>query len=158
MKLKMGNKVFLQKYELSNMMKKPECYPGSILDEAFRYKPFKALEYREDVEFKYVFEEPNNVKWLMKQDWIVDYRTISNHSLPYLVDMVRDSKRYHAIRVDRFNAMPGLYRKIFWWAYSRKFAREEFQIASILTMINYLNHKIEFVFPDGFDNTYKKRS
>lgn len=75
MKIKIGEKVYLQKYEIVKMRERPEIIAECVLDECAR-KYGSIFTVPQDLNvyrFDYCFEEPECVEWLMAQDYIVDY-------------------------------------------------------------------------------------
>lgn len=75
MKIKIGEKVYLQKYEVIQLSQRPaivaECVRNELIDS---YGIIYSVPQDLDVyKFEYVFTNPDSVKWLMEQDYIVDY-------------------------------------------------------------------------------------
>ncbi len=75
MKIQIGSKVYLQKYDLFKITRELNFAPTSIKKEAERRGTmFHLMEPNDAWNFDCVFSDPANVKWLMSQDWILDYR------------------------------------------------------------------------------------
>lgn len=80
MKIKEGDYVFLQRYDVDFIRKDLNLASYCVLDEIFHPDAVASIQTIEldsakksPYEFAFVFHHPNNVAWLMKQDWIVDY-------------------------------------------------------------------------------------
>ncbi len=74
MKLRIGNKVYLQKYDVVFITRELSSFPMSLFDEVFRDEaPFIMMNFEDGLRFACVFEDSKNVEWLMAQDYFVDF-------------------------------------------------------------------------------------
>lgn len=153
MKLKVGKKVYLQEYEIAFIARKLSGFPASILQEALGDNDgnLGLMDNPMDCfRFGYVFEDPKNVKWLMNQDWILDYRTYARR-LPIELEVLRDNleEKLHAA-IKAFNARDETYRKKHFDGENERLDKMSHKIDSIEAMIDHRRGKVEFVFPDDY--------
>lgn len=145
MKIKIGEKVYLQKYDTRKVWE--NCYlyfPRYVIEEIMIND--KTIGNPGIFNFCYVFEMEKSVRWLMKQDWIIDYGLYYEMSLRSLI-LEREHlvEEYNNI-VKKLNSMPLC-------SYLRKkLAKESVKIESLEIMIAYRNHELgtSFVFPDEY--------
>ena len=146
MKLKIGNKVYLQKYEVAHFFHQSNSLPVNILQETFKnddcyYGPTS------DFRFEYVYKDPENVKWLMEQDWIVDFDEYNEMPLAELGALKNQLKAECSANVDTFNANVATYRDMHFDEESAKFDKLRHKIASLEKLIKYRKGEIKFVLP-----------
>ncbi len=169
MKLKVGNKVYLQKYEVAHIMDGSGSWvPSGIIRELYSnndgYKFMNNLD-TDGFRFDCVFEEPRNVAWLMRQDWIVSYNKYANISLSKLETNQRRLKARLSVAVDEFynsgrtyagtNFATGhdrlsAYMKAHFIKEHDRLDKLGFKIASLGAFISFRKGEVEFVFPDGY--------
>lgn len=153
MKLKIGDKIYLQKYEVSHILHDSNAFPSSILDETFddgKCKAFIMNGPADGFQFKCVYKEPTNVKWFMDQDWIVDYDEYAEMSLAELEALWEHLRVKRSTGIDEFNAKSEAYRKMHFSAASEKFDKLGHKIVSIGHLIRLRRGDIEFIFPDEY--------
>ena len=96
MKVKVGENVYLSKYEVAHIMHDLNSFPATIIGEVFgngKSSFFFISGPTDAFRFESVFKNPASVKWLMGQDWIVDYDEYSEMPLPSLRLSSSASKR-----------------------------------------------------------------
>lgn len=76
MKLKIGDKVYLQKCDVYHWIEECCSVPAYVMQEVVgkdEVRHFKVGSLRDAFKFRFVFKDPKSVEWLMKQDWIIDF-------------------------------------------------------------------------------------
>ena len=155
MKLKIGDKVYLQKYEVSHILHDSNAFPSSILDETFddgKCKAFIMNGPADGFQFKCVYEKPENVKWLMDQSWIVDYDEYAEMSLAELEALWEHLRVKRSTGIDEFNAKEEAYKKTHFDEASEKFDKLGHKITSIGYLIRLRRGEVEFIFPVEYRN------
>ena len=75
MKIKIGDKVYLQVFDILKMNERPvlvaECVSSEFLEKYGEMSDVK--DGPDKYTFKYAFDNPDCVEWLMMQDYILDY-------------------------------------------------------------------------------------
>lgn len=153
MKLKIGDKVYLQKYEVAHIMHELNGFPGSILDETFGGDEdsfFFINGPTDGFRFECVYKEHENVKWLMEQDWIVDYDEYAEMPLAELRAFQERLKAERSADIDEFNAKDEAYRETHFDEQSDKFDKLKHKIASLGDLIRFRKGEIIFGFPDEY--------
>ena len=149
MKIKIGEKVYLQKYEISYILYETDGFPGSLLEEIFDDDEIFFVNGSEDgFRFECVFENPKNVEWLMAQDWIVDYNEYAKTPIRELKELVKQLKKEYSTMIDEFNAQNIDYRKRYYQEVGYEFSKIRHRIASLHNIIAERKGKATFVFPE----------
>ena len=171
MKVKVDEKVYLQKYEVAHIMHNLNSIPTTVMDEVFGDGEggfFFMNGPADGFRFESVFKNPASVKWLMEQDWIVDYDKYSEMPLPELEALVEHLKSEHDAGIDEFNARDEAYREKHFEEVNDKFHKDSHKISSLDNLISARKGEVTFVFPDeyqekttpstsGVTNTSKKK-
>ncbi|MBR0467642.1 hypothetical protein IJJ53_01905 [Candidatus Saccharibacteria bacterium] len=153
MKIKNGQKVFLQKYEVTYIMHELNSVPAGIVEEIFKDgKPFIMSGPIDGQVFACVFENPKATEWLMEQDWIVDYDQYKNVPVADLKVLCEQLKNEYSSGVGNFNAKDDAYREKHFDEQNEKFSNMRHKISSLYLMIDHLEKKTNFVFPDEISN------
>ena len=153
MKIRIGEKVYLQKYEVAHILHSLNGFPATVIDEVFgdgESNFFFMNSPADGFRFESVFKNPASVKWLMEQDWIVDYDEYSEMPLPELEALVERLKAEHAAGIDEFNAKDETYREKHFEEASDKFHNDSHKISSLDDLISARKGEVTFVFPDGY--------
>ena len=154
MKLKIGDRVYLQKYEVAHIMHKLNGFPCGILEETFNNdedSSFFIMNGPTDgFRFECVYKEPANVKWLMEQDWIVDYDEYAEMPLAELEALQERLKAECSADIDEFNAKDEAYREAHFSEESDKFDKLGHKIASLGYLIKFRKGEVKCVFPDEY--------
>jgi hypothetical protein len=151
MKLKIGGKVYLQKYEVANILHELNSFPAGIMQETFGDgdKGFFFMNGPADgFRFECVYEEPKNVEWLMEQDWIIDYDEYAEMPLDELKALYERIKAEYSTRIDEFNAKDWNYKEVHFEEESDKIEKLWHKITSLGDLIEFREGNVEFVFPD----------
>lgn len=153
MKIKDGQKVFLQKYEVAYIMHELNLVPAGIIEEVFKDgKPFIMANPIDGQVFDCVFENPGTTEWLMEQDWIVDYDQYKNVPVVDLEALCKQLEDECFSGINDFNATDDAYRKEHFDEQYEKFSKMRHKISSLYLMIEHLEKKTNFVFPDEISN------
>ena len=153
MKVKVGENVYLQKYEVAHIIHELNSIPASVLNEVFgdgESSFFFVNGPTDAFRFGSVFKNPASVKWLMEQDWIVDYDEYSEMPLSELEALVEHLKAEHNTGIDEFNAKDEAYREKHFEEESDKFHKAGHKLSSLEDLISALKGEVAFVFPDGY--------
>lgn len=152
MKIKIGDKVYLQKYEVYHLLHDLNGFPSSILNETFgnEDRSFFMNGPTDGFWFECVYKKPENVRWLMKQDWIVDYDEYAEMSIAELEALQERLKAEGLAGVNEFNARDEAYRKAHIDEENDKFSKLGHKIASLWNLIVFLKGEVKFVFPDEY--------
>lgn len=152
MKLKVGECVYLQKYEIAHITHDLNSFPAGIFDELFGgggEPGFFFMNGPEDgFRFDCVFKNPQTIKWLMDQDWIVDYGEYAEMPTSELEKLIERLKQEHSTGVDEFNAKDEAYREKHFSEASEKFDQDAHKISSLEYILAARKGKAKFVFPD----------
>ena len=154
MKLKIGDKVYLQKYEVAHIIHELNGFPGGILDETFGGDEGNSFFFMngptDGFRFECVYKEHENVKWIMEQDWIVDYDEYAEMSLAELRTLQKRLKAERSADIDEFNAKDEVYRETHFDEQSDKFDKLGHKIASLGDLIRFRKGEIKFGFPGEY--------
>ncbi len=154
MKLKIGDRVYLQKYEFAHIMHELNGFPGGILDEMFSGDEDSSFFFMngptDGFRFECAYKEPENVRWLMEQDWIVDYDEYAEMPLAELEALQERLKAERSADIDEFNAKDEAYRETHFDEQSDKFNKLGHKIASLGDLIRFRKGEIKFGFPDEY--------
>ena len=152
MKIKIGQKVYLQKYDVSYIMHELNFVQAGIVDEIFKDgKPFIMNGAVDGYTFDCVFEDPSNVKWLMNQDWIVDYDQYKDKTPAEIIALYEELVKQGNIEAKEFNAKDPEYRKKHFLECRERLNNLEHKLNSLEAMAEHLNKKIKFAFPKQMD-------
>ncbi|MBR5419359.1 hypothetical protein IK110_03875 [Candidatus Saccharibacteria bacterium] len=155
MKLIIGDKVYLQKYEIAHITHSLNGIPGSMLDELFGDDPdgiFYMNSPEDGYRFECVFKDPKNVEWLTEQDWIVDFDRFFKMELDELEDLQERLRVAYSTCVEEFNAKDDAYRKAHFQEKRDFFNKLWHKVNSLDALIGFRKGKIKFVFPDEYQN------
>ena len=159
MKMKLGDTVYLQTYDLIFMMDEIPDATG-VLDEALGGGHTLYVDPTTKYAFRFAISEPKNVRWVMSQDWLVNFDQFRETPVADLEKLhVRlerafdEDKQFFNDRVGRMNHN-SLHRNLFGRSgYDRrkeKLRKQEHQLESISVMIDYLRdpEHSSFIMPD----------
>jgi len=151
MKLKIGDAVYLQKTDVAFLIYEVGAFPGSFIDELFSGRDMFFINGGIDsLKFSLRFEEPENVEWLMAQDYIPDFEILNGQTISELKKIVDAlSNRSREISTE-FTDMPLDYQKEHIGQFKMEQSLVAFKQVSYEKMIDYLRGKAEFTFPNGY--------
>lgn len=85
MKKSIGNAIYIQKYDLYKITTELSSVPSSFAEEAKNQVVYYHLCDEHDMQqFSCAFRRPENIQWLMEQDWILDYDQCNKKSIQEL--------------------------------------------------------------------------
>lgn len=152
MKLKIGQKVYLQKYEASYIIHSLNFVQAGIVDEIFKTgKPFIINGPIDGYAFDCVFENSDNVKWLMDQDWIVDYNQYKGKTPAEIMDICKKLVEQGNAEAEEFNAKDPKYREKHFLECREHLNNLEHELDSLEIMTKHINKKIKFALPEQAD-------
>lgn len=143
MKLRIGEKVFLQKYEIAFLLCETKDFPADILREAAEPGGvFRINSPMDCFRFDCKFENPANVEWLSAQDWILDYDEYVQMPLDELAACREDLQHEILSCQELFRSGQGNLETLY---------KLDHQDASIRGIIEFRKGRTEFVFPSEYD-------
>ena len=151
MKLKIGNKVYLQKYEVAFIMNYLSKFPASFLNETFSDANdgiFMMNALGDDTfDFKTVYEDPKNVAWLMEQTWLADFDIYSKMPLDELEESLERLESEYSARNAKLKAKGE--------GYSTEDVESLNKLGHKTNSLDYLvmfrRGKLNFIFPEGYE-------
>lgn len=155
MKLKIGDRVYLQKYEVAYILHKPNGFPGGILNETFSGDEdslFFMNGPTDGFRFECIYKEPENVRWLMHQSWIVDYDEYAEMPLAELEALQERLKAECSANIDDFNTKDEAYREAHFEEESDRLEKLGHKIVSLGYLIKFRKGEVEYVFPDEYQS------
>lgn len=150
MKIKIGEKVYLQKYDIARILHNIPAFPGSLVAELFENNDgpiFYNTDTKDALEFNYYFEERANVKWLMAQDWILDYDEYIKIPVAALKSIRRHREKTYKSDVINFNLQPREYRELYYDEIELRLYKEAHRIKSMILIVKVLTGKINLTLP-----------
>lgn len=158
MKLKIGDKVYLQKYDVAFILSEVSEIPASFPNEVFgnNEKGYFCMDIEENgFRFENVFESKSCVDWLMAQDWLVDYDEHVKDSLSELEALALSLKSSYNTGALEFNAHDEEYKTKRYEAESERYGKLRHKITSIECLIASRKGTIKFGFPPGYQDKAK---
>lgn len=161
MKLKVGECVYLQKYEIAHITHDLNSFPAGIFDELFSGDGEPRIFFmngREDgFRFDCIFKNPQTVKWLMDQDWIVDYDEYAEMPVSKLEALIKRLDTERSIKINEFNAKNEGYRKEHYAKASEEFNQSGHKIFSLECILRAHKGKVKFTFPNEYQHTKEEK-
>lgn len=159
MKLKIGNKVYLQKYEIAFITHHLSRFPKGFLEETFANDDIFMMNVLSDntFDFKTVYEDPKIVAWLMEQTWLADFDTYSKMPLDELEESLERLKSEHSARSAELEAEGEDYQE----EDIESLNKLAHKINSLGSLIMFRRGKLDFIFPEGYEcpkDIFKKPS
>lgn len=152
MKLKIGNKVYVQRFEVAHILYELEEFPPYVIAEiSDREKLFLANEAEEaNFSFDCVFAEPASVGWLTSQEWILDFDEYVSKSILELKELIQDLKERKFAIVDAHNYSCHASHKANFKRVHTRAGRISNEIASLEMLIRYLDGELNLSFPKEY--------
>lgn len=160
MKLKIGESVYLQNFDLGYMTRSIDV-PYDLYEEMFKEGTIFITSGGEDgLRFDHAFKTPETVKWLMEQDWIIDYEEYAKMPIPELTTLLESTIAERTAQVAEFNTQDKAYRNEHFKEKSLKFDRLGHKIYSLKCLISALEGKLglKFTFPTDYKDQYLPHS
>lgn len=153
MKIKIGDKVYLQKYEVAHILHDLWSMPMCIVEETLgddKSGCFVMKGPRDCYNFECVYEDPDSVKWLMEQEWIVDYDEYAEKSVKELQRAYEQMSKECFERRKSFMDMDYTYRMEHHDEMNEKQSQLIHKITSIEDLIVFREGFRRFKFPRGY--------
>lgn len=144
MKVIVGDKVYLQKYDLVVMINEFSAVPGCIMVEAFSRACVISTNGGDDAaSFGFCFDKPETVQFLKECDWILDFTEYSQKSFEELKALHDKCEENLDREVDDFNGSDVEYRKEHFDECSEKFDHMKLKLISLDLLMDCKNGKIQ---------------
>ena len=157
MKIKVGEKIFLQEYEISHILGL-EDFPSKLFEEIlndscnFLEGPANGLQ------FAYEFKEDESREWLSRQKWIIDYNKYAQKSISDLGNTCSALKLKRNKIIDDFHDETADEQKRSYKRLNRTIDQIDHMVTSIQYMIEEKKGEAIFTFPDGHRTPAKTKS
>jgi hypothetical protein len=150
-KIEVDEKVYIQKYDVACILNGITGFPGSLMYELFGWDEnnvfFMNGMAADACKFDYSFEHPENVSWILKQDWILDYNEYAEIPLEDLKNMSCRLVDEHQLDIDAFNSRTLDYRSRNFRTMKSECEKYRNEITSLNLLIKEREGKISFKFP-----------
>ena len=153
MKIKIGDKVYLQKYEVLRFVRGDAEAPMSILYECCGDDCLVVNGPKDSFDFDCCFTKPENVSWLMKQNYIVDYDEYINVDVDSLRKLMKRLMCEHNDLIDSCKCSNSEHTDEQRENLSRELQSYKWKMSSISIMIDLLEGKRTFTYPDEYTGT-----
>lgn len=149
MKMKIDQKVYLQKYDIAFITHELSIIPAGLMNELFKDSRFFIMSDHEDgFVFDCVFEDAETVAWLMEQDWIVDYNQYKDIPPAEIKSICEKFAGEISVSAKNFNSRDEDYRSAHYDECKEELSKMTHKLDSIEAMVEYLEGKLNFVFPE----------
>ena len=157
MKLKIGDKVYLQKYDVAYLLHHIRAFPSRLMEEIFCGDDdlggiFWMNGGADGLSFDQKFEDKQNVEWLLAQDYILNFEDLKDKSVEELEALGKEEEANGRKICNDFNGMSEEYRKEHYDEVEDIIKRSNAKVLSYNFMIAYLSGEREFIFPKGYGN------
>lgn len=149
MKLKIGNKVYLEKCILEFILNNHSKVPSSITQEACRESVFLVGDPANKRQFQ-AFEMLKNIRWLQEQEWIIDYDEYSKKPLPDLRKQLDELKEQERAFLNKLGTEGKKHLLNEYSPELDKYAEVVCRRNSILEIIRFREGEIKLLLPDGY--------
>ena len=155
MKLKVGNKVYLQSFEVAHILYDLDGFPPYVVEEITdREKLFLLSSSKDDFSegclFDNAFVKQESIDWLMEQEWIIDFDEYSLKSIPELEELVKYLKERRFAIVDAHNRSEKASRKVNFNRVHTRAGKISNEIVSLEMLIRYLKGELSLIFPEDY--------
>lgn len=148
MKLKQDGRVWLQRYDITFLAYELDSTPRSVISEIFSEQTFFIADANDErYQFEAFLEQPENVTWVMSQEWLVNYTNYADVPLEELEALLRRIRDRHSSEVEDFNSMSQDYRKQHYRDACEQFSKDSHRIASFEALIQAKKGEAKFLFP-----------
>lgn len=144
MKVIVGNKAYLQKFDLAFMIHEFSAVPGCIMVEAFSSACMVTVNGGDDaVRFGFCFEEQEAVEFIKECEWLLDFQEYSQKDLNELIALRDEISDKLSREVDDFNGASVEYRKKNFEEYSEKFDHMKLKTMGLDMLVDCKKGKIK---------------
>lgn len=138
----------LQRYDAAFLASGAISVPDKLLKEISEQSPDSSPRNDDDYRFECVIARPENVVWLEKQEYIVDYAKYGRMDASKVEEVIRRIKRDFEAEVGQYNTATRSHRELYYDDMGRRIEMKRHEVASLELLVQYLDEKIDFVFPD----------
>lgn len=141
------NVVLLQGYEAVYLASHPQGVPELLLRELRDFIKNHAFSGAADSnQFNCVISEPQNIKWLMDQCWIVDFDGFAEIGPDIMSEIISDTKDEFLNKIAEFNSQDKAFRDENFAAVGELIEQKRHQVLSLELMLRYLKGEVDFIF------------
>ena len=143
-------KVYIQRYDLYFLANRLDEIPKNLALEISSFINGKAffLGPLDGVTFDVIIENPENVEWIMSQDYILDYRKYSSMPKRKLKSLQKELSMKYGYKIEEFGFKSSTYRLEHFYDFGLWANEEKHRIQSIELMLDFNSNKVRFVFPE----------
>ncbi len=150
MKVRVGNNVYIQKYDAVLLLENNFFVPENIKDEIKHGNNLAVMEEGDKYDFL-EFTDLMMVYWIIAQDYIIDYESVNKLSSDELFSLCEMIEDIETRRLWTFSKLDSHIRQDHYGAESkRKSSMVAHAIKSINILMNMREKEIKFNFPEGF--------
>ncbi len=142
--------IYLQKYEVAFILENVKDVPKSFLQETFANDDIFTMSGPTDAfRFEYAYKKLQCIKWMLSQEWLLDYNAYNNLSLPTLKEYQHHLEQERTAVIDKFDLHTTAYQTEYLHEMKSQVRKLDHQIFSIKSLIRFrLDDKdIIFTFP-----------
>ena len=151
MKIKIGDKVYLQKYEVLRLIKDGVTVPGCMAYEYIGDEGYHEVRSEKDeYDFACCFKAEGSVDWLMKHSEIVDYDEYANIPADDLRSLMKRLMCEHNELIDTFGYHTEEYKKKHEGEYKQDLGALKWKMHSISILIDAIEGDTVFTYPEEY--------
>ena len=146
MKLKIGDEMYLQKYDVAYIIHELNVFPDTIMQEMLCGDGdmfFIMNGVKDAMKFSIAFKRPENIKWLLEQDYLLDYEGYKKKSVSELETLYQSLKAVYFASMEEFGDDE-------YEDEADSFEKLGHKIASLKYLIDMNKGELCFTFPDGY--------
>lgn len=139
--------VLLQGYEALFIASHPQGAPRLLLGEIKRFLKNQTFDGTADSnQFNCVISEPQNIEWIMNQNWIVNFEQFCELRPDELSEIISNTKDEFLDKIADFNAQDKAFRDENFAAVGELIEQKRHQVLSLELMLQYLKGEVSFTF------------
>ncbi len=152
MKIKIGDKVYLQRCDGLYIINNQKEFSDNVVKEtnSDNNRGLFFMPGDDRYRFDFVYENPENVKWLMEQAWILDYDKYAKKRLAKLEARQKQLMIERLADVNDLGTKNKAYKRTHVGAAFGKSKKLKYGINSLEALIRFRRGEVEFTFPDGY--------
>lgn len=139
--------VLLQGYEALFIASHPQGAPRLLLGEIKSFLKNQTFDGTVDSnQFNCVISEPQNIEWIMNQNWIVNFEQFCELRPDELSEIISNTKDEFLGKIAEFNAQDKAFRDENFAAVGELIEQKRHQVLSLELMLRYLKGEVNFIF------------
>ena len=139
--------VLLQGYEALFIASHPQGAPRLLLGEIKSFLKNQTFDGTVDSnQFNCVISEPQNIEWIMNQNWIVNFEQFCELRPDELSEIISNTKDEFLGKIAEFNAQDKAFRDENFAAVGELIEQKRHQVLSLELMLRYLKGEVDFIF------------